>query len=284
MLETSDTAGTLVSSAAERLSVAGVADPRREAEWIWSSVSGMDSFGLSRGSRDPAPPEVAARFDAAIARRAGGEPLAYVTGTAGFRRLTLRSDRRALIPRPETEGLVDMALGFTLRGIAADIGTGTGAVALALRSEGDFDEVIGADVSIEALDLARANGVESGLAVTWLAGDLVTPLAGRHVDLLVSNPPYLSRADCEALEPSVREFEPAMALFGGPDGLEITRRLFDEARRVTTPGGWIAIEIDSRRGDASRGAALAAGWQDVGLHDDVFGRVRYLSARNGREP
>ncbi|HEX5632482.1 MAG TPA: HemK family protein methyltransferase, partial [Gemmatimonadales bacterium] len=202
---------------------------------------------------------------------------------AGFRRLDLRSDRRALIPRPETEGLVDLALARVREGVAADVGTGTGCLALSLRQEGGFHEVIGVDVSAEALALAALNAALTGLAVRWVEGDLCGPLADHSVDLLVSNPPYLTRAEYEALDGAVRAWEPALALASGEDGLDATRRLLDDGRRVVRAGGWLALELDCTRAGAAAGLARAAGWQDVRVELDLFGRERYLLARRSEK-
>lgn len=264
----------LLDLAARQLAAAGEPAPRREAGRLWRDLVSESVLG---------PPEVGADaatdYLAGVARRAAGEPLAHVTGWTGFRHLRLRTDARALIPRPETEGLVELALQQVRVGVAADIGTGTGAIALALAMEGAFDEVIGIDRSADALALARENGAETGYTVTWLAGDLVAPLQGRAVDLVVSNPPYLTTDEVAHLDPSVAAWEPHEALDGGPDGLDPYRRLFADVPGVLREGGWLALELDARRARETAALAEAAGWQDVTLHDDLFGRARYLLAR-----
>lgn len=208
-----------------------------------------------------------------------GMPFAYAVGWTGFRHLAVRTDARALIPRPETEGLVDLALLRVRDGVAADVGTGTGALALSLAQEGEFTEVIGTDISERAIDLATNNGMRNLLPVTWRVGDLLAPLQGERLSLLVSNPPYLSTLEYDALDRSVREHEPATALIGGRDGLDFYRRLLAEASGVMAPGGWIALEIDARRPRESAEIATAHGWTDVRTFDDLFGRPRYLLAR-----
>jgi release factor glutamine methyltransferase len=174
---------------------------------------------------------------------------------------------------------VDLALARVREGVAADIGTGTGCLALSLRQEGDFREVIGVDVSAGALALAAENAALAGLAVRWVEGDLCGPLADASVDLLVSNPPYLTRAEYEALDGAVRDWEPGLALASGEDGLDATRRLLAGGRRVVRAGGWIALELDCTRAGASAEMACAAGWHDVRVERDLFGRERYLLAR-----
>jgi release factor glutamine methyltransferase len=218
-------------------------------------------------------------FRRAVERRAAGEPLAHVTGTMQFRHLTLASDRRALIPRPETEGLVDLALARVTEGCAADIGTGSGCIALALAAEGAFELVVGIDRSPDALALARWNREWTGLPVALVQGDLCAPLAPRGYDLIVSNPPYLTEAEHAALDPAVRDWEPAEALASGADGLDATRRLLAQALRPLRPGGWLVIELDGARAAQAEVLAREAGWEFVEVHEDLFGRARYLAAR-----
>lgn len=281
MPEAAQSLQQLLASAGAVFAAAGVADARGAAHRLWSDLERRPRADALLARCDAVDAERATRYLAAVARRVAGEPLAYVTGWTGFRHLVLACDRRALIPRPETEGLVEAALLRVRGGVAADVGTGTGAIALALRQEGAFDEVLAIDRSPEALALARENGAATGLAVTWLEGDLLAPLAGRMVDLLVSNPPYLTEAEYAALEPGVRDFEPRLALPSGEDGLEATRRLLDEGRAVMRPGGWLAMEVDARRAAESAAIAERSGWQAVTVLDDLFGRARYLLARHG---
>ena len=275
------TVGQALDGAAATLSEAGIPEARHEALRIWADLNRQSPAEVLLKRDQVASEADAQRFFRAVGHRAAGQPLAYVTGWVGFRRLTLISDSRALIPRPETEGLVDAALELVSTGIAADIGTGTGAIALALRSEGKFDEVLGVDLSPDALELARNNGILTGLPVTWLEGDLVGPLAGRQVDLLVSNPPYLTEAEYDTLDRSVRDYEPGMALVAGEDGQRLLRRLMYEAPAVVRPGGWIVVEVDCRRADDTARVAAAAGWQNVSVRDDLFGRARYVLAQRG---
>lgn len=281
MVETTPSFGDLVHAGATELAAAGIAEARREALRVWA---GIERVGLAEVMlrRDEAPDgNRTRRFEDAIRRRAAGEPLAYVTGWTGFRRLTLNCDRRALIPRPETEGLIDAALARVRTGMAADIGTGTGALALALGDEGGFAGVTGVDVSPDALALAGENAASTGIAVTLRHGDLVAPLAGQQVDLLVSNPPYLTQSEYDSLDRSVRDYEPGLALVAGDDGLLFTRRLCSDAFSVVAPGGWIAVEVDCNRAAESGRIAAALGWQDVTVLDDMFGRARHLLARRG---
>lgn len=268
-----------LAEAREALRVAGVADPRRESLHLWGAVTGRNP-GLDLLLHDATvEPADAVHLRELVDRRSGGEPLAYVTGTIGFRRLSLVSDRRGLIPRPETEGLVEVALRCCRTGVAADIGTGSGAIALALRQEGQFSEVIGVDVSPAALELAARNAGRTRQAVTWLEGDLLSPLGHRQVDLLVSNPPYLTEAEYLACDRSVRDYEPKVALVSGRDGMLATQRLLTDGLGVVVPGGWIALEVDCGRADVTARLAEELGWNAVEVLDDLFGRARYLRAR-----
>jgi release factor glutamine methyltransferase len=269
----------VLAAARETLAHAGVDDPSREVLRLWADLAD-EPQGAALLRRDaPVSPARAERFREAVARRAGGEPLAYVSGRAGFRLLELRADRRALIPRPETEGLVELALARVRTGTAADVGTGTGCVALSMRQEGAFDRVVGVDLSPEALALARENAALTRLEVTWLLGDLTVPLGDASVDLLVSNPPYLTEAEWAGLDEGVKAWEPAMALHSGADGLVATRRLLDDGRRVVTAGGWLALEIDMTRAADVAALAHGAGWRNVVVERDLFGRERYLLAQ-----
>lgn len=279
MIEPVPTLDRLVAHAGLRLKAAGVAEPRREAWRIWADLKGLSSHTGSILSEEAVPGGEAERFRQAVDRRAAGEPLPYVTGLAGFRELTLHSDRRALIPRPETEGLVELLLARVPGGRIADIGTGTGCIALALADEGRYDQVVAVDQSREALALATENCGVTRLRIDLVLGDLVEALATESLDAVVSNPPYLSDVEYAALDASVKAWEPALALASGPDGLQATRRLLHDALRVVRPGGWIALEIDASRRSETAAAADVAGWSDIVVHDDLFGRARYLLAR-----
>lgn len=280
-------AGELARASA-RLAAAGVADPRREATALWAAVAGVKpgDVWLHRGAEPAA--AVAERFWDAVAERARGVPFAYAVGRVGFRTLDLAIDRRALIPRPETEGLVELVLRVCGRwGLAADIGTGSGCIALALAVEGKFDRVVGVERAPEAAALARENValVRPRTPVEIREGDLLAPLAGARYRVIVANPPYLTAAEYAALDPAVRAFEPAGALVSGADGLAATRALFAGAAALLEPppGGVLALEIDERRGAAVRALAAASGWRGVRIHEDLFGRPRYALAFPGGE-
>jgi release factor glutamine methyltransferase len=273
------TVAALLAAATTRLGAAGVPEPRREARRIWTDLHEERASAIAHdGGRmvDAADREA---YGAAVDRRAEGEPLAYVTGLAGFRRLTLRADRRALIPRPETEGLVDLVLARATGGCIVDVGTGTGCVALALADEGRYRLVVGIDRSPAALELARENRRRTGLDVALMGGDLLEATRGEVYDAVVSNPPYLTESEYAGLDGSVRAWEPVGALVSGPDGLAATRRLVRQARGAVRRGGWLALEVDATRAAAVAALAMAAGWGGAEVHMDLFGRARYVLAR-----
>jgi len=263
--------------AAERLRRAGLPAPRREAERLWRAVADRLAPAPRREDRDV----LHRAFEEATLRRASGEPWQYAAGYAGFRQLDLLCDARALIPRPETEGLIDLALSLAPRGSALDLGTGSGCIALALAYEGRYDRVAAVDRCARALSLARENGTRLGLSVDWRLGDWTAPVRGELFDLIVSNPPYIAQAELPALERGVRDWEPLGALDGGRDGLRALRRVLRLAPAVLGPGGLLLLEIDSRRAAASQGLAESLGWVDVRVFQDLYGRDRYVAARRG---
>lgn len=279
MTEPEVTLDRLLSHAAARLKAAGLTEPRREAWRIWADLHGLSTYPGSIFSDDLVPRADAEQFRLAVDRRARGEPLQHVTGVVGFRGLTLGADRRALIPRPETEGLVDLILARAPAGRIVDVGTGTGCIALALAEEGRYDQVVGVERRPEPLALAWENRRRTGLGIDLVQGDLVSAFAADVFDAVVSNPPYLTDRELEGLDPSVREWEPWEALAGGADGLALTRALAVEALQVVRAGGWLALEVDTRRAGETARLTEQAGWRDVTVHDDLFGRARYVLAR-----
>ena len=257
---------------------------------LWAATLGTTVGDAWLRRHEVKSPEAVAKFQAAAERLAQGVPFAYAVGRVPFRTLDLAIDARALIPRPETEGLVELVLrgiekretGDGKHGLAADIGTGSGCIALSLAVEGSFERVIAVEQSPAAAALARENvlRVVPATPVEIRIGNLLGPLVekGERYRVIVSNPPYLTAVEYAALDPSVHEFEPAGALVSGPDGLAATRALFAGAADVLEPHGLLAIEIDERRGDAIRALAREYGWNDVEIHADLFGCPRYALA------
>lgn len=243
---------------AEYLAGKGFHNPRLNAELLLAGMLGLKRLDLYLQYDRPLTPEELAEYRERLRRRARREPLQYIDGTAAFRDLVLKVDRRVLIPRPETERLVqevlDWAAGRTdLQ--AVDVGTGSGAIALSLATEGPFARVVATDVSDAALALARENHHLSASAapVDLRAGDLLAPVRGERFHVVVSNPPYIGDEEAPALDAEVRDWEPAGALFAGAGGLDVIRRLVPQAADVLEPGGLLALEMG-----AAQGAAVCA--------------------------
>lgn len=224
----------------------------------------------------------------AVLRRGNGAPFAYAVRQAAFRHLTLDVDERVLIPRPETEVLVDVVLDWAAQdggaaGLAIDIGTGCGAIALALASEGTFDRVIATDVSTGALRVARGNATHLAdrlrTPVEFRQGSLLSPVVGERARVVVSNPPYIAYDEMLALPRSVRDWEPPTALYAGSGGMAVIAALALGAADLLEPGGLLAMEIDCRRGAACADLLRAQGcYHDVRVRPDLTGRDRVLTA------
>jgi len=259
-----------------------------DATAVWAAVAGLNPAEVWLGKEREADAETVRRFWQAVERRRRGVPFAYAVGRVGFRTLDLAIDERALIPRPETEGLVDLVLRHARGGFAADVGTGSGCIALSLAVEGNFERVVGVEQSAAAAALARENvkRVAPATPVEIREGNLLAPLVGKgeRYRVIVSNPPYLTAAEYEQLDRSVSEFEPRQALISGADGLDATRALLAGAAALLEPGGLLALEIDERRADAVRALAHEYGWGRVDIHADLFGRPRYALATRGHGP
>ncbi len=265
---------------------------RRQARWLCEVASGCDGDEFLARLDQPASERGVAHLDAMLARLATGEPLQYVLGRWGFRHLDLMVDRRVLIPRPETETVVEAALrlarSMPLPIVCADLGTGSGAIGLSLATELPVDGVTVwmTDRSAEALDVARANAAGVGRAATnvqlahghWFDA-LPVELLGR-LAVVVSNPPYVADDDPE-IESIVRDWEPAVALFAGTDGLDEIRHLVAEAPRWLRPGGWLVIEIGSAHGRDVAELLRVAGFDDIEITRDSGGHDRVAVARRG---
>ncbi|HEU4829060.1 MAG TPA: peptide chain release factor N(5)-glutamine methyltransferase [Gemmatimonadales bacterium] len=279
MIDVERTVGAAIEAAAGTLRSAGIDEPRREAERLWGGLRREGRSAAILARNEALVPGDERAYADAVRRRAAGEPLAYVTGWCGFRMLELRVDRRALIPRPETELLVELLLRRVSSGTVADIGTGTGCIALSLLTEGRFDRVHAVDASPAALALARENAALVGSSPHFVRGHLATALAADSCDALISNPPYLTVAEHAALEPAVRDWEPPGALASGPDGMRATEGILTDGIRAVRAGGWIALELDAARAQLAGECAAAAGWIGVSIINDLFGRERYLLAQ-----
>nr|MDQ2702513.1 peptide chain release factor N(5)-glutamine methyltransferase [Pseudomonadota bacterium] len=234
---------------------------------------------------DSADPGIVEAYATLVARRIGGEPVAYLTGRRGFRHLELRVTPDTLVPRAETELLVELALERLPPQQAsriADLGTGSGAIALALASERPRATVLATDASAAALAVARANAGDLGIDnVEFRAGDWFAPLAGERFDLIASNPPYIALGDPHLDEGDLR-FEPPAALSSGPDGLDAIRTIVRGAAAHLSPGGWLLLEHGWDQGGAVRVLLVAAGFDDVSTARDLEQRDRVTLGRYNR--
>jgi release factor glutamine methyltransferase len=257
-----------VASVEGELAAAGVPDPRVDAEWLVAHVLGTSRSGIYTAD---APVETMP-LQALVERRARREPLAYVLGEWGFRRLVLKTDRRALIPRPETEIVVERCLAV-LRAKASprvlDVGVGSGAIALAIADESPHARVTGVDTSPDALALARENAERLGLDVELRLGSH-EDAAGGPWDLVVSNPPYVPESEFEGLEPELREWEPHEALVG--EGLH------EELARIARTE-WLVLEVGDEQAAGVAAALDRLGYVDVAATPDLTGRDRVVEAR-----
>jgi release factor glutamine methyltransferase len=259
-----------------------------DARRIVERAGGFEGAGFHAGLDQPVTTRALAFFDSMVERRAGGEPLQYVLGAWGFRSLDLYVDRRVLIPRPETEQVVEVALGELRRlapaaPIVVDLGTGSGAIALSVATEVVEAQVWATDASPDALAVARANlaGIgRAGARVRLEEGSWFDALPGLlqgRIDLVVSNPPYV--ADRDELPAEVADWEPAAALFSGPTGLEQVGEILAAAPRWLARPGAAVIEIAPHQADEAVGLAYAAGFSDAEVQPDLAGRPRALVAR-----
>ncbi len=306
-----------------RFAERGLPSPRLDAELLAGHAFELTRVALYTQFDRPLLPEELARFRELVKRRQAGEPVAYLTGRKHFWSLELDVDRRVLVPRPDTETAVEAALdlcrprpappddlpesaaaeapttGDDLPHAAAeaptpaappvaalriaDIGTGSGAIALVLKKELPHADVWAVDTSADALDVARGNAARLGLPVTFVQGDLLAPLADRPpFDLIVANLPYIPSGDIAALAPEVRS-EPLLALDGGADGLLLVRRLVASAGARLRPGGALVLEVGQGQADAVAELARGHGFADVRIRADLAGVARVVQARRDPE-
>ena len=273
------TIGEILRRSTAYLREKGSSSPRLDADLLLAHALGVERLELYTDSERPLTAPELARARELVGRRARREPVAYVLGERAFRRLRLGVGPEVLVPRPETEILVEWALAVAPEGgTALDWGTGSGAVALALADEGPGLRVTALDRSPEALARARANAARCDAQVAWLLSDGFAAVAGRRFDVIAANPPYLSERDL-AEAPAELRFEPEGALVAGPTGLEAVERIAREAPGHLEPGGWVLVEIGAGQGGAAEGLLAAAGLADVGHRDDLAGVARVVGGR-----
>jgi release factor glutamine methyltransferase len=262
-----------------RFGARGLATPRLDAEVLLAHVVKRDRVGLYTHFDQPLQPDELASYRELIKRRLAGEPVAYLVGKKEFRMLELAVDARVLVPRPDTEATVELALEM-LAGDApriVDVGTGSGAIALALKKTRPEATVLAVDRSPDAAEVARQNAAALSLDVQVVVGDLLAPVEGTF-DLIVSNPPYIPTKEIAGLAPEVQR-EPRLALDGGADGLDVVRRLIAEARPRLNAGGALVMELGDGQAPLVMDLLRAAGYQGVLSRNDLSGVERAVAAR-----
>lgn len=274
---------------------------RRDAETLLLHHIGKNKAWLMAHADEDFAGCTAIGYAALVERRRKGEPIQYITGECEFYGLPFRVTPDVLIPRPETEHLVEKALALATQvgasssprglGIGSeitnpspplrilDVGTGSGAIAIALASQIQDAEITAIDISEAALSIARENAKRNGVAIRFLQGDLLAPVAGERFEIIVSNPPYVPNTDRALITVEVREHEPAVALWGGHDGLEIYRRLIPAAHAALVAGGFIAMEMGFSQASDVESILTAAGFENIEFTDDLQGIPRVVSAR-----
>jgi release factor glutamine methyltransferase len=256
-------------------SAASVLGTRLDAELLLAHVLDVARANVIARDERVLTPEEQGDFEQLLARRMAGEPLAYLTGTREFWSLELEVTRDVLVPRPETELLVEWGLALAPRSLL-DLGTGSGAIALALARELPAAGIVGVDRSAAALAVARRNAARLRLAVEFVEGSWFEPVAGRNFDLVVSNPPYVA-ADHPRL--ADLKFEPSLALTSGPEGLDALRAIVGAAPRHLNPGGWLLVEHGAEQGTAVRALFAASGFAGVETRRDLAGLERATGGR-----
>ena len=281
--------GEVIAKSSDFLRGKKVPDARVASELLAARLLHLGRGMLAGEMTKDVPEKYLEAMRRGMARLVKGEPIQYVLGEWDFRTLTLKCDRRALIPRPETEALVTRVLGYlnaeTQRrrgGLIVDVGTGTGAIVLSLakefRGEAAF---LGTDVSEDAIALAKENAVRCGLAdrVKFAVADGLDDFdEPQCVDVIVSNPPYIETAVCETLDPRVKDFEPRLALDGGTSGLDFYERYLSDAVNLLKPGGAVFFEIGENQGEAVRQLMFDCGFNDIRIEKDYAGHDRYAMA------
>jgi release factor glutamine methyltransferase len=268
------TVAEALDSALIALTASGCETPRLDAELLLAAAMDVDRAALIADPGREVDREAARAFREFARRRSQREPVAYILGVKGFRRLDLAVDPRVLVPRPETEHVVEAALALPAGARVVDVGTGSGAIALALADERPDLRVVATEVSPGALAVARANAERLGLSVELVEGDLLDPVGG-PVDAVVSNPPYVAVG--EALPPEITRYEPAEALYAGADGLDVHRRLAPAA--AAAGARLVAFEVGAGQAGAVSDLVRGAGFADVSCVRDLAGIERVVVGR-----
>jgi len=278
----------LLDDATARLEAAGIESARTDAEWMAACVLGERRSTMLADPDREIEPSPAGSFGAMLARRARREPLAYIVGTVSFRGLELEVGPGTLVPRPETEVTAARAIERTRargpRPTVVDVGTGCGAIALSIGAEVPEARIFATESSGAARGWALRNLARTGLRCTLLPGDLLSPLhpaLGNGVDIVVSNPPYVSDGEWKTLMPEVCRYEPKEAVVGGPTGMEVIDALVNQSRMWLAPGGWLVLEVAPSQTRDVTTLLLSKDYDAVTVTRDLAGRERVVEARWG---
>ncbi|MCS7263979.1 MAG: peptide chain release factor N(5)-glutamine methyltransferase [Armatimonadetes bacterium] len=280
-----------ISWATEKLSDAKVSEPKTDAEWLLAHVLNLPRTNLKLDSDRSLTAEEQNAYERLVSERAKRFPLAYILGEQPFLGLVLKVDKRAMIPRPETEQLVEKVI-KRLKGLGrknlmlADIGTGSGAIALSLANQFPDATAFGVDISKEAIDLAEENAQRLGLTKrsVFLHGDLTEPLESifppETFDAIIANLPYVSESEWEQLEPEIRLHEPDIAFLGGSDGLSVIKKFVQRPfHRLLSPKSFIALEVGANQAEKVQNLLQQRGWQEVTIEKDLCGIQRFVFAK-----
>jgi release factor glutamine methyltransferase len=255
---------------------------RRDAERLLLHVAHLERAALLARRSEGLSAATAVRFLAMVARRLAGEPVQYIVGETEFYGLPFKVTRDVLIPRPETEHLVEKCLELAGRfehPRLVDVGAGSGAIAVALAHKLPQAQITAIDLAAEALAIAEENAKRNGVTVRFMRGDLLAPVAAESFEIVVSNPPYVPTADRAGLAVEVRDYEPELALFAGEDGLDVYRRLIPEARAVLVPGGFLALETGFGQSAGVAELFGASGFEQLEFVPDLQGIARVACGR-----
>lgn len=283
MAKPSMTFEQLRRSARNTLRAAGIESDDIDTKILMRTAFGMDTSELIANARRPAPRDGRAKFEIMLARRTQQEPISYIVGKQPFWSLDLMVTPDVLIPRPETEGVVEKALSImrdVKNPVIVDVGTGSGAILVSLLYERKDATGIGLDISTKALDVARINAIETGVAdrAKFVISDYLAALEER-VSIVVSNPPYITDRAMDELSATVADYEPSLALRGGEDGLNAYRRIAGDLLRVLSPGGMIVFETGFNQGTTVAGLLTRHGFEDVCVQKDLAGHDRVVCGK-----
>ncbi len=281
-----ESVATVLERTAKKLEAHGIENASKEAEWLLMHVTGRSRLDLIIRPDQGVSPAEEIHLSTLLERRCAREPLQYIIGSADFHGRTFFVNPSVLIPRPETEELVEAVLELPASDVAGgviDLGTGSGCIPISIALERKGVSCTGVDLSSKALDVARANATHLKARVTWVEADMADPslprFIGEAASVLVSNPPYIPQAEKASMQAEVLQYEPHMALFAGEDHLYFYKVIADQAGRLLCAGGHVLVEIHADAGEAVRHLFKEAGMRDVILQQDMAGRDRIVRAR-----